>query len=307
MTAWARQALDVLERGLRVALVTVLATEGSAPREAGARMLVTEDGLIGTIGGGNLEHQAARQARALLHRPAGEWRVQDYPLGPFLGQCCGGRVRVMLEHLNPAEPDWLRALARDPGSPALSVRFETGRLSHVLDAAGAAPSARGPAPAPGDVLAEPVGPALAPVLIFGAGHVGQALARALEPLPFAVQAFDTRPEQASVALIADEGDILARIGRAGAATVVLIMTHDHALDYRLTGAALTGAAGFVGLIGSRTKRARFVGRLRRDGVNEAQLARLVCPIGLPGVAGKEPAVIAAAVAAQLLLRRSAPA
>ena len=143
MTAWARQALDVLERGLRVALVTVLATEGSAPREAGARMLVTEDGLIGTIGGGNLEHQAARQARALLHRPAGEWRVQDYPLGPFLGQCCGGRVRVMLEHLNPAEPDWLRALARDPGSPALSVRFETGRLSHVLDAAGAAPSARG--------------------------------------------------------------------------------------------------------------------------------------------------------------------
>jgi xanthine dehydrogenase accessory factor len=300
MIAWARDALDALARRRPVALVTVLAVEGSAPREAGTRMVVTEDALVGTIGGGALEHQAARQARALLQRPAGEWRVQDYPLGPLLGQCCGGRVRVMLEHLDSTRAGWLTELAAAQGPVALSTRFANGHLDHALQGAGAAPTARGPAPAPGDVLAETLTADLRPVLIFGAGHVGQALARALEPLPLAVTLCDVRPELAGAADILTTDDMAERIRLAPASAAVLVMTHDHALDYRLVGAGLQGQAGFVGLIGSATKRARFRARLVRDGVGEANLARIVCPIGLPGITGKAPAIIAASVAAQLL-------
>src|SRR5436190_9235365 len=98
MAEWTAQARAALLEG-PAALVTILATEGSAPRGPGARMVVTEAGLAGTIGGGALEHQAAEQARAILSHPPGGWRVQDYPLGPLLGQCCGGRVRLLVEQL----------------------------------------------------------------------------------------------------------------------------------------------------------------------------------------------------------------
>ena len=301
MNHWAQDAQEALAQGRPAALVTVLATEGSSPREAGTRMVVTEGALIGTIGGGNLEHQVARQARALLRRPAGEWRVQDYPLGPLLGQCCGGRVRVMLENLDPERSDWLAEAAR--GQP-LAVRFEADRLVRLAGGTGAEASARGPSPAPGDVLVERTDQALAPVLILGVGHVGRALLRALEPLPFAVEALDVRPDLDPPVQVVSEAEAVARVASPGPDASVLIMTHDHALDYRLVGAALGGDAGFVGLIGSKTKRARFLSRLRTQGFSDAALGRLVCPIGLPGVTGKEPAVIAAAVAAQLLLRAS---
>ena len=99
MADWTRQARAALQRG-PAALVTILATEGSAPRGPGARMVVTESALVGTIGGGALEHQAAEQARAILAQAPGSWRVQDYPLGPLLGQCCGGRVRLLVERLD---------------------------------------------------------------------------------------------------------------------------------------------------------------------------------------------------------------
>ncbi len=98
MADWITHAREALHRG-PAALVTILATEGSAPRGPGARMVVTERGLAGTIGGGALEHQALAQARAILAHPPGSWRVQDYPLGPLLGQCCGGRVRLLVERL----------------------------------------------------------------------------------------------------------------------------------------------------------------------------------------------------------------
>src|SRR5687768_2952800 len=99
MADWIGQAREKMREG-PAALVTILATEGSAPRRAGARMVVTEKGLAGTIGGGRLEHQTIKQARAILALEPGSWRVQDYPLGPLLGQCCGGRVRLLVEHLS---------------------------------------------------------------------------------------------------------------------------------------------------------------------------------------------------------------
>jgi xanthine dehydrogenase accessory factor len=264
-------------------IVTVLATEGSAPRGAGAAMRVTADASRGTIGGGALEHLAIAQARLLLDHPPGAWRVQDYPLGPLLGQCCGGRVRLLIE--------------RDGAVLAGDVlRFTP---DAVLREPGRAPTAaaRGARPAAGDRIAAPCDRPRTPLALFGAGHVGRAVARAVEGLPFLLRWYDVRVDLSTmpgVTLLADD-EVERRAASGGA---VLVMTHDHALDYRIVRAALSRPTGFVGLIGSATKRARFVARLRAEGVDPA---RLTCPIGIAGIAGKEPAVIAAAVAAQLLL------
>ncbi|WCT74375.1 xanthine dehydrogenase accessory protein XdhC [Sphingomonas naphthae] len=293
---WVDFAGPALAAGEPVALVSVLATEGSAPRGPGTRMAVTRAGIGGTIGGGALEHQAIDQARALLGLPAGQWRVQDYPLGPLLGQCCGGRVRLLVEHLDAAAAGWIGATG------LLETHFAADGLSRALldDRTPVAPlPARGPRPEAGERIVERLGQPLLPVHLFGAGHVGQAIARALSGLPIALAWFDSRPEMAAIpGVVVDEAAALAECA-AGIPPggVALILTHDHALDYDLTRAALASPACFVGLIGSATKRARFLARLARDG---ADATRLTCPIGIAGIAGKEPAVIAVAVAAQLL-------
>jgi xanthine dehydrogenase accessory factor len=293
---WATAARTAIAAGEAAALVTILATEGSAPRGAGTRMLVCATRIAGTIGGGALEHQAIGQARALLDHPVGSWRVQDYPLGPLLGQCCGGRVRLLVEHVDPAGADWIGQ------EGLLETRFGADRLERLL-IDGKIPAdgvtARGPKFEPGDVLVERLGIERLPVLLFGAGHVGRAVARAVEGLPIQLGWFDTRAESVDVpgVTMVDDARITDCVAEAPADSAILIMTHDHGLDYRLTVAALASSAGFVGLIGSETKRARFLARLARDGVDAA---RLTCPVGLAGIMGKEPAVIAVSVAAQLL-------
>lgn len=287
------------------ALVTVLATEGSAPRGAGTRMVVTAGGVRGTIGGGALELNAIAQARGALELPAGAWRVQDYPLGPLLGQCCGGRVRLLVEHLDPAHATWLDHA--EEGQILVTTLLE-GRVSRELRVQGAPLplSARGERPGVGAVIAQWVGERRLPVWLFGAGHVGQAIARHARGLPLDLAWFDIRQEQAmldGVTLIADEA-VDACVAEAPADAAILILTHDHALDYRLTRAALSRpVAGFVGLIGSATKRARFLSRLKADGIGAEALGQLRCPIGVPGVAGKEPDVIAIATLAQILALR----
>jgi xanthine dehydrogenase accessory factor len=294
MSNWAEYARAALANG-PVALVTVLATEGSAPRGAGARMAVSESGQGGTIGGGALEHQAAAQARAILGHPAGSWRVQDYPLGPLLGQCCGGRVRLLVERL-----------AEVPGEgPTLITLSETvERNSHPGEGRGGI-EARGPLPVSGASFVEPIETDAMPVFLFGAGHVGRAIAERAQGTPLHLAWYDTRPEAAETpgVVLASEDEMVACAAEAPAEAAVVILTHDHALDYRLTEAALRSPAHFVGLIGSQTKRARFLSRLDKAGVDAG---RLTCPIGLPGIHGKEPEVIAIATLAQLLtLRRAA--
>jgi len=307
MADWTRQAREALSRG-RAALVTVLATEGSAPRGPGARMIVTETGLKGSIGGGRLEHQAMAQARAILALNRGSWRVQDYPLGPLLGQCCGGRVRLLVEHLESV-PD-----AEGPFEVILSERVER----RLLPGEGRGPAAesdlgpglrrgaigaRGPLPITGARFIEPVESEGLPVLLFGAGHVGKAIAARAAGLPLHLAWYDSRPEMAETpgVVLAEEAAMTAEAAAASKDAAVVILTHDHGLDYRLTAAALGGRARFVGLIGSKTKRARFLSRLAADGVDAA---RLTCPIGLPGLGGREPEVIAIATLAQLLMLRS---
>jgi xanthine dehydrogenase accessory factor len=141
--------------------------------------------------------------------------------------------------------------------------------------------------------------------MFGAGHVGQAVARALAPLPFQLDWFDSRPEFAPPAALADETAQLEAIGLAAPQSLFLIFTHSHALDYALTRAVLRrGDARYCGLIGSKTKRARFVARLAAEGLTDAGLT---CPIGLAALTSKAPEVIAVGVAAQLLMLVQAPA
>jgi xanthine dehydrogenase accessory factor len=297
MADWTVHAREALRRG-PTALVTILATEGSAPRRPGARMIVTHEGLAGSIGGGALEHQSIAQARAILGLDPGSWRVQDYPLGPLLGQCCGGRVRLLVEHL--AEPP-------ERGGPyevVLADRVERRPLSG-RNAPPPAPSARGPLPVTGARFLEAVESDLLPVFLFGAGHVGRAIAARADGLPFALAWHDSRPELAESpgVAVADEAAMVAAAAAAPEGSAIIVVTHDHGLDYRLVAAALAGPARFVGLIGSRTKRARFLSRLEADGVDGA---RLTCPIGLPGIDGREPEVIAIATLAQLLMLRSPP-
>lgn len=243
-----------------LAMIEVSRVEGSAPREPGAFMLVTMTRSAGTIGGGRLEWEAVAAAREML---AGEptTSVLTFPLGPELGQCCGGRVTLTLRHLDTAE----RA--------ALLVRLEGARA------------------------AQPA------VYIFGAGHTGMALARALVPLPVAVTLVDTREAllasaPAGVATILTalpESVVRGAPARSGFA----IMTHDHALDFLIAHEAIDrGDAAYVGLIGSASKRARFEGERARRGLGRAQA--LTCPIGAAGLGDKRPAVIAVHTAAEIM-------
>jgi xanthine dehydrogenase accessory factor len=296
--AWLR----ALDRRTPTAMISVLATEGSAPRGAGTRMIVTQAGAMGTIGGGNLEFQATEQARAILSLPAGSWRIQDFPLGPLLGQCCGGRVRLLVEHVDQARLGWLTGASE---GQVLVARLTATHVERFVGGAFDAEvvTARGERPGVGAQLAERIGEYRRPLYLFGAGHVGQAIVRHAQMLPLRLAWFDTRPLFGSivgVTLVPDK-TIEQCIADAPDDAAVVILTHDHALDYRLAKTALgRGRVAFAGLIGSATKRARFVSRLAKDGIPAEAIERLACPIGVAGITGKEPDVIAIAVLAQLL-------
>jgi len=299
MRHWTTHALERLKAGEPCALVAILAAEGSTPREAGTRMVVTKSAIFGTIGGGNLEFQVIDQARHALKHPAGTWRIQDYPLGVLLGQCCGGRVRVLIEHLDPAASAWLEAVAGRSAFGLESTLLAEGIRRRVIPAGAPPLSARGPVPVAGDILVETVGQAPMPLVMFGAGHVGLAIAHVLKDLPFALDWYDDRTDvPPEVKVLAADGLCAVAAASSG---LTLILTHDHALDYELTRAALSSRASFIGLIGSKTKRRRFFNRLLKAGYAEADLARITCPIGMGGIDGKAPEIIAVSVAAQLLI------
>ena len=323
MRNWARAALSRLDAHDEAALVTVLATEGSAPREAGTKMVVWRGGQSGTIGGGNLEYRVADQARRMLDGGQAHFAIQDYPLGPLLAQCCGGRVRMFLERLNDNSRDWLTEAARrmDAAQPfEVRTRFDPGLLTKSIapilateDGAsvtlgGAPATARGVRPELGDVMVERADAPRPPLLLFGAGHVGQAIAQTFAPLPFRLFWYDSRPETADIpgVTVLPPDEIVAKARGASPDAYGLGLTHDHAQDYALVSAGLAGGGfSYFGVIGSKTKRARFISRLRDGGFSEAVLTRMTCPIGLPQLKSKAPEVIAVSVAADLLMRHEA--
>ncbi len=313
-------------------VVTVARVEGSAPREAGARLLVGSDRVEGTIGGGTLEYQAIASARQMLAGGDAPARLESTPLGPALGQCCGGNVALHFEPFEPdAKPGWIEALraARAAGQPAVLITdIQSPTARHLVvsanaetgDAMGKAVPrqarqclAGAPPTAPGRLLYELFGQHPWHIVLFGAGHVGRALISVLAGVAARITWIDARPDQfpeeipdSVTKMLTDDGETLVDEAPTGA--YFLIMTHSHAIDLELVEAVLRrGDFAYLGLIGSATKRARFERSLRVRGITDQQLGQLTCPIGISGIAGKSPAAIAISAAAELLRLREAHA
>ncbi|MFT4048166.1 MAG: xanthine dehydrogenase accessory protein XdhC, partial [Solimonas sp.] len=297
----------------RCVRVVVAAVRGSAPREAGACMLVTHDALLGTIGGGHLEWQALNTAHSLLGAARlPQARVQRYVLGTELGQCCGGVVELWFERFEASDLAVLDDLALAlHAQPALELRSQLrrGEVQRGWHAVAANDAMSGRAELQrrddGVELHERLAGG-APLWLYGAGHVGQALARIVAELPLCLTWVDTRAELFPAQLSGSAralvpADPVETLPQAPAGARFLVMTHDHELDYRLCRAILArDDFAFAGLIGSQSKAARFRSRLARDGVDGVRIARLSCPVGLGQSRSKWPAAIAVSIAAQLL-------
>ncbi|OPZ06082.1 MAG: XdhC and CoxI family protein [Alphaproteobacteria bacterium ADurb.BinA305] len=400
MPSWISTLSCLLETDARAVLVTVAATRGSAPRAAGAHMVVTAAQVQGSVGGGRLEQRAIGIARELLVADAPSPRLERFALGASLGQCCGGVVVLAFERVGPAQREWvgraatlaaagrawgrrifidgphagavavfdresvghtctdpaLSAHARDllaagedtalllfmlgcrsdasrdradegataPGSAAPPAPSAGSRLASLLQEDLAAPRrsdasrdrADGSATAPGSaaalgtaILLDASPPPALQVVMFGAGHVGRALAELFGRLPLRVRWVDARAQEFPPALAPNvephcTDTPTAEVRAAPAGAVFLVLTHSHALDFELVEAILArDDFRFCGLIGSQTKRARFAHRLHARGIEEARIARLRCPVGLPGLPGKEAEVIALAIAAEVMRLR----
>ena len=313
MTAIWRQVLDGLDRHGRLAMVTIAAKRGSAPRDAGARMVVYPDATFsGSVGGGTLEWKAIAMAQGALANPtASKAETRGFALGPELGQCCGGNVELVLEIIEAERRDEIAVLAEREATGALTTRgrlvSDRGVIREAIED-GLPPGAASYA---GGVLTEGFGDERRPLFLFGAGHVGRALVMALAPLPFRVTWIDPRPDAfpafvpANVTTVqADDPQKVLAIAPAG--SFVLAMTHSHPLDLAVVAAGLADTRfPYVGVIGSKTKRARFTRQLAEGGIPPARIAHLVCPIGDAAVHSKLPAVIAATTVVELLERDEA--
>lgn len=260
---------DFLREEPESVLVEVTGADGSTPRDTDAWMLVSQRRTFATIGGGQLEYMAIDHARRALQQgqPAEPMTI---PLGPEIGQCCGGRVRLAFTALTPDLAE--RLIARDD--------LDTAARPHVY--------------------------------ICGAGHVGDALATALSLAPVRTVLVDTREDELAACRAAGIETCLTPVPEAivrdappGSAFVIL--THDHALDFLIAAEALRrDDAAYVGMIGSKTKRATFKNWLSREIGRPELLSRLVCPIGGSVVKDKRPAVIATLAAAEILTAVLAP-
>lgn len=311
MRVW-RQLYDVLlDPGSEAVLVTVFEAAGSTPREAGTRMITTSGGrTIGTIGGGMLEWESLGEAHQSLNGHAGKrcWKLSKL-LGPDLAQCCGGAVTLLFEHFSHTDLGAVSRLAEAEDGGAFATRCTIdgrGRVSRNITAATIGDRHQLEVSGP-DTFSEQFARADVPLVLFGAGHVGKALVRALEPLPFEITWVDSRPDAFPEILPANVKALYTPdppkvCSGAAANSMVIVMTHSHALDLELVAAALARPSiPYVGLIGSRSKCARFRNRLRNLGITGQAMDRLTCPIGLEGIRGKAPAVIAASITAQLLM------
>ena len=254
---------DFLRRAQAAILVEVTGAAGSTPRDTDAWMLVSERDIFATIGGGQLEYMAIDHARrALRFQIAAE--PMNVPLGPEIGQCCGGRVGLSFTPVTPS-------IARD-----LVARSDREMASRPH------------------------------VYVFGAGHVGDALAMALSLAPLRVILVDTREDELIASTVPRIETCLtampeAVVRDAPAGSSFVILTHDHALGFLIAAEALKRPdAAYVGMIGSKTKRATFRNWLSREIGHPDLFENLVCPIGGTAVKDKRPAVIAALAAAEIM-------
>lgn len=263
MTPSALRLKAFLDKSNSVALVEVAEAKGSTPREKGAWMLVSPMAIFGTVGGGQLEFMAIDKAREIMAASSSSEKL-DIPLGPEIGQCCGGRVELNIALVDSRLRIELLSTTAE----------EDEKLPHVY--------------------------------LFGGGHVGHALASALSLLPLKVVIVETRadalegmPECVSTRLTPVPEEL---VRCAPPRSAYIVLTHDHALDFLIVAEALKrDDAAYVGMIGSKTKKATFRSWYLKDaGGHEERFARLVSPIGGSQVKDKRPAVIAALAAAEII-------
>ncbi len=285
-----------------VVRIVVASAEGSTPRETGTAMLVWKDGQDGTIGGGTLEFQATEQARTMLMEGQIS-RLERVPLGPSLGQCCGGAVTLLSEAFDVTSVQSIatKEVFSRPTGETQDAPFAISRLL-------AKARSQGIPSAPSFVegwMVEPVVSNPTPLWIYGAGHVGRALVNVITDLPdFVITWVDTSADrfpttQPSGVTILPAARPEMALRHAPANAHHLILTFSHALDLELCHTALTHDFASVGLIGSATKWARFRSRLRALGHNDTEINQITCPIGEPAL-GKHPQQIAIGVAGALI-------
>jgi xanthine dehydrogenase accessory factor len=340
MTDWIEELSAEVAAGREAILVSVVAVKGSVPRPAGTRMIVTSQTIAGTIGGGHLEYKAIEVARGLL-AARGSRALHRFPLGASLGQCCGGLAHLLFEPVMGAiDVDWLATVARfrENGiecAIVVPVRGDTdarlvvtidstvGTLGSPMHDESAVAMARkmlaGAAPAglamlagaePVEVFVDVVRVPDFAIVLFGAGHVGRAVIRVLATLDCRVQWVDAREDAFPASLpdnvtrvVTDAPD--AEVAAAPPGAYFLVMTHSHPQDEALTERILArDDFAYFGLIGSVSKRRQFERRLEARGTPASRFAAMTCPIGIDGISGKEPEVIAIAVVAEMLQLRS---
>jgi xanthine dehydrogenase accessory factor len=253
MMNWIEAVSELSRQDRGFVIVTILSVQGSAPRQAGTKMVVDDTTCHDSIGGGNLEHQAIARSRQLLDQGRKTAIRQEFVLGNDLSQCCGGKVELLFE--------------------CLPARYFN-------------------------------------VVLFGAGHVGKQLAIILGELPCRLRWIDSRPEfvdtvyesvDASNTTIELMSNPYEAVEQCPADSYYLVITHSHEMDMELVEAILSrNDARFCGLIGSKSKAAKFRSRLGRKGFSDAEVSLLTCPIGLDQVQGKRPMEVAVSIAGQLI-------
>lgn len=330
MNAWIDDLVETLDRDRLCVLVTVAGVRGSAPRETGAKMIVTKRDVIGTIGGGQLEFQCARIAATLFSEATRHSSafVRKFPLAANCGQCCGGVVDILFEPITEKSLEWLGMLRekvsiRQPVLIATSLQeagrkmlltadgFEYGAAANKDSAsalAAAWDSLPGNATAwqEGEFLLQPIMESDLHIVVFGAGHVGAATVDVLSRLDSHIRWIDSRknifaPNLPSNVFALESADPASETAAMPSASYCLVMTHSHPLDLAICARILRRPdVAYCGLIGSLSKRRRFERLLRKQGITNDELGRLTCPIGIDGIHGKQPVEIAVSVAAEIL-------
>ena len=306
--AWIDLAQTIIAQGKRAVLALITDHAGSTPRERGCWMLVDQEKIYGTLGGGTLEYSAVQAARTMLAGQS-DWKRSghEYLLGPDLGQCCGGGVKFLLEPLDQTS-SWLLSVnvsdfeqARPPFETYLRINLENPQeapaigldadLSHKNDLG---------------YFIQPLSDHRPALYVFGAGHVGQAIAVTASALPIRLTLVDSRSDIVTHFAAPDNctllcEDPLSRVQQIENGAGALIMTHDHDLDYQL-GMELFNHPSlcFRGIIGSKSKTARFMKRYRQTGIADSLLDTLKMPLAQAAPPGKEPGVIALGVLHEFL-------
>ena len=315
MKIW-HEIVRQLEANSPCVLISIIEKKGSVPRSVGTKMLLRNDGSIfGTIGGGQLEWSMMQHGTELLsHHNEHYFTLRNQTLGPGIGQCCGGSVTVGLEHISPAYLSKAKEFMEleQNGGFQCKVKFSdhgkinrdlgTGRNSSTKEL-----NLDNNKINQENFFIENYNELRRQLTIFGAGHIGQALMLAIAPLPFDVTWVDSRksifpkttPKNFRCIVERKPINVLANTPDN---SFIIITTHSHALDQEITYAALLDDRfAYVGLIGSESKKASFKSRLSKIGLPESKFNKLVCPIGIDGIQSKNPAAIATATAAQLLI------